>query len=57
MESIIMVCIGCFLAGIMVGGLGLVVWANIAHAKDVKKARAIRAQQKTAWDINVPGVG
>lgn len=55
--NFIMVCIGCFLAGIMVGGLGLVVWANIAHAKDVKKARAIRAQQKTAWDINVPGVG
>lgn len=38
MENIIMLCAACFLIGVAVGGLSLVVVANIAHARDVKKA-------------------
>ena len=48
----------CFIAGGMIGILSVVVAANIAHAKEVKKARNIREQQKKTMDnIDIPGVG
>lgn len=48
----------CGLAGCMIGILSVVVAANIAHAKEVEKARKIREQQKKTMDnIDVPGVG
>ena len=48
----------CGLTGCMIGILSVVVAANIAHAKEVKKARKIREQQKTKMaNIDVPGVG
>lgn len=56
-KYLIIMSIGWFLVGTITGILGVVVWANIAHARDVKKARKLREKQKTVWDINVPGVG
>ena len=49
--------VGCVVTGYMIGVLSVVVAANIARAKNRRKARKIREQQKTVWSIDVPGVG
>ena len=54
--------IGCVILGCMIGMLSVVVAANIAHAKDMKKARKAKelqakerqAKQAPAFDFENP---